>query len=489
MLSALYMGLRMSDRNDTDNAGDEPATSLPDLPIPGIELVRQIGKGRFGEVYLARREQHGDLGLPSSFVAVKLLPLGDLGDREIKGLKTLHELASGGRDSIVRVETAGQLRSYYYIVMELADHATGASRFDEEDYEPRTLAFVLGQHRERPLSSGDCLKYARQLLEGLSFLHDNGVVHRDVKPDNLLFVDGDLKLTDFGLVAGRHTTLAGTPAYMPPELSIPMSRTCQRPSALGTEDSIRSASKCRSSSPTNRPPSGSKNAKTPISVLLRADVYAAGLVIYELLTGEFPWKCARLGDRAKLIAEDPVLCALNQLVLRACDDVEDNRYANARQMLESLEALVEKNRSGEVLVEENESKRGSDHSTRRWFLALVVVLAIGIAILASLPFLGEHTDAEPSPAPELLGQHSVNFITDPYEAIILLDGKPLNRPDGTPYTTPCTVPDVPTGKHRVVFRRDGVEDEDVGVVNFAEAREIKFGWETTPDLAESHENP
>lgn len=434
----------MSDQaNSTAGDGDPGDVPKPDVQIPNIDLVKQIGEGRFGEVWLGRRRVKKDLGITKLFVAVKLVRLTELGQREIEGLRTLIKSDGWCHHNIIRLETVDEGTSYYHIVMELADDVKEGSSGDEGSYEPKTLEHVIRDH-EDALSSSEqgvkcsakCLDYACQLLDGLSYLHEHGVTHRDVKPDNILIVDGKLKLADFGLLAtvGQKTVLRGTPVYMPPP---------------------------------------------PITDLLRADVYAAGLVIYRMVTGQPAHRFPFLGDREDRILGDPVLRALNQLVLRACRPGESDRYADAQEMRKALDNLVQKNRS----------KRRSTSAARRWILGLVALLGLSGMTLASLPFLGVRTDTEPSPTPKQPKRRSVNFITEPYEAIILLDGKPLNRPDGTPYTTPCTVPDVPTGKHRVVFRRDGVEDEDVGVVNFAEAREIKFGWETTPDLAESHENP
>ena len=75
----------------------------------------------------------------------------------------------------------------------------------------------------------------------------------------------------------------------------------------------------------------------------------------------------------------------------------------------------------------------------------------------------------------------VNFVTEPFEATIQLDGVPLLKPDGTPYTTPCTVPDVPVGVHRIIFKREPLNDLDIGRIDFRERRDIEARWNPEPE--------
>ena len=77
----------------------------------------------------------------------------------------------------------------------------------------------------------------------------------------------------------------------------------------------------------------------------------------------------------------------------------------------------------------------------------------------------------------------VNFITEPFEATIQLDGVPLLKPDGTPYTTPCTIPDLPAGSHQIVFQRPPLPDLDVGRVDFRDSRDIEAHWDAKPARA------
>jgi serine/threonine protein kinase len=234
------------------------------------------------------------------------------------------------------------------------------------------------------------------------------MVHRDVKSANCLFSDGELKLADFGLLvdADRQISRLGTQSYMPPD---------------GRMDA-------------------------------RADVYAAGLVIYEMLTGR-PASCLpRLGDRARAIAAEPRLRVLNRLALRACQPEPQQRFADARAMLDALDA-ADPERAARLT------------RSRRWVVgwiaaAVAVLLMVAIGLWMARP-------------PRV----SVNFITYPFEATIHLDGRRLEQPGRTPYRTPCTVPNLPARPYHVVFKHDGREDLDAGRIDFAEHRQIVGSWE------------
>jgi hypothetical protein len=386
------------------NAPSRTEETAPE--VPDFDLIRSIGSGGFGEVWLARNRATGRLR------AVKLIPLssssrGDPAAREIGSITRLEANSRCRHPNLLQIHHVGKTAQYLFYVMDPADDLSGGPASDKPTYQPATLQSKLAGG---PLPPDRCWEYSRQLLEGLAMLHAAGMVHRDVKPGNCLFVGGQLKLGDFGLLTEAHPLVSrvGTQKYMPPD---------------GRMDR-------------------------------RADVYAAGLVIYEMLSGlpvdEFP----RLGARSQDVRDDPSLAALLRLVLRACERESENRPADARVMLAELMAPVEAN-------------------PRRWRPLTVVVCAALLAVAAVGGFMlfgkigGDAGGVEGAagvrpqsevPVPMSPARVDVSFVTDPFEATIYLDGELLRDPESPakkPYTTPCTVPGLTARKCRVAFMHNG----------------------------------
>jgi len=378
------------------------------IEIPEYELLRTIGEGGFGQVWLARNRTTGRLR------AVKLVPLGrsggsDRAGREIMSLTRLEANLRHHHANLLTIHHVGKTTEHLYYVMDLADDVSGRPATDGSDYRPASLESRL---ENGPFDAGECPRYARQLLEGLASLHQAGMVHRDVKPSNCLFVDGELKLADFGLLTevGPQISRIGTRKYMPPD---------------GRMDT-------------------------------RADVYAAGLVIHEMITGLPAESFPRLGDRAAEVARTPILCTLVRLTLGACQPDPQQRFQDAPAMLADLDS--------------DPKRLASQKGRRQRTVSCICGLAAIIAVAAVLLWPG---------APDLV---RVNFITDQslFEATIYLDGRELHQPDGTPFTTPCTIDNVPGRIHHVVLRRDGSPDRDLGRIDFAETRQVVIRQDPPP---------
>ena len=381
---------------------DHPAPEIPDL-----RLIRRVGAGSFGEVWIAENRTTGKV-LAVKVVTRKSPDAADRAGREIASLIRLDAGVPIQHENLLTIHHVGRTHDFLYYTMDPADDVRGAPASLDPGYRPATLASRL---QAGPLPPADCLRYAEQLLRGLAFLHKADLVHRDVKPSNCVFVHGTLKLADFGLVTEADGTLslAGTPKYIPP-------------------DGIMDA---------------------------RADVYAAGLAIYEMYTG-LPVDCfPRWSAGAVRVGADPGVRALNQIVLCACERDRAKRFQNAGEMLNALQKR------------KSEGLAAGRRYERRIALAAVLILAIlTMAILLWGPHRPSRID--------------VNFITEPFEAEIYLDGKQAMAPGGVPCLTPCTIPGLPARTHHVVFRKEGLLELDAGDVDFGRHREVAANWGPKP---------
>ena len=193
-----------------------PQGDAPRALVAEHELVRLIGSGSGGDVWLAKNS----LG---TYRAVKIIyrksfswqkPFED----EFQGLLKFEPL-SREHDGLVDVlQVGGNAASdYFYYVMELADDAHASRMIHPDVYVPRTLAHDLAERRR--LSIGECIRLGAPIASALGFLHRRELIHRDVKPANIIFVNGFPKLADPGLVTQMFQTRSrvGTEGYIPPE--------------------------------------------------------------------------------------------------------------------------------------------------------------------------------------------------------------------------------------------------------------------------------
>ena len=382
---------------------DDPTPPL----VSDFDLIRIIGEGGFGRVWLASSQATGRLR------AVKVIPLRGVGGtdpagREISSITRLEANLGRQHPNLLNIHHVGKTPEHLFYVMDLADDVGGGPGSADEGYRPSSLQSRLESGR---LAADECLHYTRQLLAGLAFLHCSGMVHRDVKPANCLFLGGELKLADFGLLteAGPQVSRVGTQTYMPPD--------------------------------------GHMDA--------RADVYAAGLVIYEMLSGLSAESFPRLGKRAEKVVADPVLDVLMRLALRACEPDPRQRFPDARRMLDELE--------GNLLVA-TAPRRLLPRRSAFAIAAIVMALCLAAAgFWASRP-----------------RQVHVNFVTHPFEATVWLDGTLQVDDDGIPYKTPCTIENLPARVHHATFRHDKLDDLIVGPRDFAKGRRIEAEWNVEP---------
>ena len=272
-----------------DPVKDSPpeVSSSASVPvIPDHEVLRVIGRGAYGEIWLAR-------GLTGAWRAVKVVFRTTFESerafqREFQGMSSFEPI-SRAHPGFVDILHVGRTHHYLYYIMELADDHAAGRTVVPESYVPRTLKTDLDRHRR--LAASDSIKLGISLTEGLQALHQHGLTHRDIKPSNIIFIDGVPKLADIGLVAATgQNSFVGTEGYVPPE-------------GPGTA---------------------------------QADVFSLGKVIYEVSTGkdrlDFPEVDSELTSRSD---KDEALL-LNEVLIRACAGDPRKRYPSAAAMNEDL---------------------------------------------------------------------------------------------------------------------------------------------------------
>lgn len=302
------------------------AAATPPPRIPDYELIRLIGSGSYGDVWLAR-------AITGAFRAVKIVWRDRFPDlrpfaREFEGITRFATISLREPSQLALLHAGrSEAEGYFYYVMELADDAAHGRSVDPETYQPLTLREVFAQRGRLPASEVVALGVA--LARALASLHAAGLVHRDVKPSNVIFVGGVPKLADVGLVAAasdEQLTFVGTEGFVPPE----------GPGAPG------------------------------------ADVFSLGKLLYELATGldrhDFPRLPAELSewpDRREFLE-------LNEVLLRACEGDARRRYPDATALLDEL-LLLQAGKSVRRL------RRTERHLARTLRVAAVLAIVAAVA--------------------------------------------------------------------------------------------------------------
>lgn len=173
--------------------------------IDEYKLLSECGHGAFGTVFFAENQ------LTAQYVAFKIIyKHGTSAERELKGLRQYKIIAEN--TNLLQIYQVKEYDDFFYYTMDIADNLND----DGAIYVPDTLANRL---QNNPLDAGTVREMHRELLENLQTLHGKGVFHRDIKPDNILFINNCARLGDIGLVTDTSTTtLRGTPGFMPTEV-------------------------------------------------------------------------------------------------------------------------------------------------------------------------------------------------------------------------------------------------------------------------------
>jgi WD40 repeat protein len=301
----------------------------PKPQLPNHELLRCIGSGGFGEVWLARN-------IMGTYRAAKVIYRRNFSDqrpyeREFHGLQRFEPI-SRSHDGFVDILDTGQdtAQGYFYYVMEVADDVSG-NKIAPESYQPKTLDKEAAKSRCVPAST--CVSLGVSLSAALGYLHQHGLLHRDIKPSNIIFVNGIPKIADIGLVAkveGTQTLPGGTTGYFPQE--------------------------------------------GPGSV--QADLYALGKVLYELSTGQDRCEFPDLPSDLDSIQDPDQFRELNQVILKACEDDPHKRYRKAEDMHADLLLLLAGKSVQRIRVLERRLKR-----VMQVGMASALVLLLGGSLL------------------------------------------------------------------------------------------------------------
>lgn len=316
-----------------------PAPKLQRLG--SIKILEVAGKGGMGVVYRAFDEA------AQRPVAVKLL-LQETAQGSIQTQRFLRELellASLSHPNLLRVHGAGEVEGRPYMVSEWLSGQSLAERVEKGG----------------PLEAWEAVELALALTRGVAAAHEHGVLHRDVKPENVVLdpVRGPV-LIDFGLAKGDHSaadrltvsgTFAGTPAFAAPEQFVDTSR-----------------------------------------VDARADVFALGGTLYYLLTGSPPTgdhvslggllaarAAGAIPSARELVPSVPQ--ALNAIVSRALSAEPEHRYASAVELAAALEGFLE----GPARARRSTPSRGT----------LVAILTLSLVVLGVLGALAQRSSSRP----------------------------------------------------------------------------------------------
>ncbi len=275
-----------------------PSGPVVDLParIGDFEIIEELGRGGMGRVFAARQ-----IGL-GRIVALKAILVGrSTADLELRFLREAQTVARLRHPHIVMVHDSGRAHGYVYFSMDYIEGGDLARRL-----------------RERPIAPREGAELLRKVAAALAYTHAEGVLHRDLKPSNILLEAGEPRLADFGLAAqlevGGDLTAAtgvlGTPHYLAPE-------------AL-------------------------RHGSAALSVA--SDVYALGVILFELLTGRTPFSGASPAELPALVDNTeppaPHLLApavpreLETICLKCLERDPARRYASAAALTEDLRRWI-----------------------------------------------------------------------------------------------------------------------------------------------------
>ena len=313
--------------------------------ISHYKILEKLGEGGMGVVYKAQ-----DLRL-NRLVALKFLPAGLISSKDdiARFEQEARAISALNHPNIATIYDVDEAEGQKYLVLEYIPSGTLKSRLKEL----RTTG--------KELRLSEVVDFGIQIAEGLAHAHREGIVHRDVKTDNVILTkEGNIKITDFGLAKlageGKQLTKAGstigTAAYMSPE-------------QIRAEE-----------------------------VDSQSDLFSYGVVLYELTTGHLPFRGEHEAALSySIVNENPtpiksfrpdVPASLERCILRCLEKDKSKRYRNAGEIVADLKS-VQQGLSGPVPVVQN-------RSPLRWIVAGSAAVLVLAGLYIFLPTRGESVD-------------------------------------------------------------------------------------------------
>jgi serine/threonine protein kinase len=397
--------------------------------FPELEILELIGQGGMGAVYKARQKQLDRI------VALKILPPG-IGDdpafadrftREAKalaklnhpGIVTLYEfgvaagilpavesgILPGGKATVgsERVESSGAVPGGKM------PPSTSGQRSDATPLYYFLMEFVDGVNLRQLLRAGriaprEALAIVPQICDALQFAHDQGIVHRDIKPENILLDRrGRVKVADFGLakLVGTESGRAGSP--------LPAAETQEDDGAHGVArptEALTAAGKVMGT-PNYMAP---EQVEHPDEVDHRADIYALGVVFYQMLTGELPGK--RLEPPSSKVQID---VRLDEVVLRALEKKPELRYQQVSEVKTMVETILQTAASdaskGEAGPECRETSSNARTGSRAGGWPKYAYVVAGIALVLAIWFCWHRLLRPPGPLGGTMNRGQVKQVS------------------------------------------------------------------------------
>lgn len=265
------------------------------------DVLKKIGEGGMAKVYLGYDQK------TEMQVAIKVLRKENVIDKKVKNFKREAQvLGLMDDDNIVKIHDVGEQGTIHYIITEYVEGMT------MKDYLTTCS----------PIPIEEVVDMTLQVLGGINHAHEKGVIHKDIKSQNILLnEDKNVKITDFGIasiVDTEHTrtqSLMGTPQYVAPEI-------------LNRDE-----------------------------LTIQSDIYSVGILMFELLTGKAPFTGEKPGIIMMKQMNQPIPSVINErvdvpqslenVIIKATAKKLNNRYKNAQEMIEDLETVLKPERKFE----------------------------------------------------------------------------------------------------------------------------------------------